>query len=292
MSERLRYGVVCINKPPGPSSHEVSAFVKKLLRVERTGHTGTLDQNVSGVLVVLINESRKSATYLMQSRKTYVCVMRTAQAVSKSDLEDAFQHFRGPIFQKPPEASAVRRVLRVRRIHSLQLLEMEGKSVLFQCECDAGTYIRKLVYDIGEILGMETEMKELRRIEAAGLSESRGITLQQLADYYWLATEKGRPKHLESALIPIEEVIEKALKKVVVTDEALSSISHGVPPRVSQIVEMPDRIHVGETLSGFTLKGELAFILQATLSEKEILELHEKEHDTEFARVVRVVHAF
>ncbi len=292
LEEQLRYGVVCIDKPAGPSSHEVSAFVRRMLQLQRTGHTGTLDQNVSGVLVVLLNEARKLSGYFARSPKSYVCLMRLQQAASQEELKEAFAHFRGTIYQTPPEASAVKKRLRTRTVYALNVLEIEGKNVLFACECEAGTYLRNLVRDVGEVLGVASEMRELRRTYASGLSEDQAVTLQQLSDYYWLWKKKGREEHLRKTIVPVEEPASKLMKKIVVSDDALKKTSSGVPPKISDVLQMEEGIEAGEAIACFTAKGELAFVLQPQLSTQQALEWWNENKDAEFARVLRVVQAF
>ncbi|MEK6843021.1 MAG: RNA-guided pseudouridylation complex pseudouridine synthase subunit Cbf5, partial [Candidatus Micrarchaeota archaeon] len=116
MEDRLKYGIVVIDKPQGPSSHEVSAFSRKILKLDVTGHTGTLDQNVSGVLVVLLENSRKVVNFLPNTDKKYVCMMRLSREIPIIPLEKTFENFRGEIYQKPPLLSAVAKKLRTRKV--------------------------------------------------------------------------------------------------------------------------------------------------------------------------------
>ncbi|MFH1200356.1 MAG: RNA-guided pseudouridylation complex pseudouridine synthase subunit Cbf5 [Candidatus Micrarchaeota archaeon] len=262
MEELLRYGVVCIDKPCGPSSHEVAAFARNILHLQRTGHTGTLDQNVSGVLVVLLENSCKLSGYLMKSRKKYTCVMRTEKQVPREELDEAFSHFRGKIFQTPPKESAVAKRLRVREVYSLDILETDGRLVLFDCETEAGTYIRKIVYDVGEILGVKTEMAELRRTKASSFQEASAITLQQLSDYYWLWKEKGDESRLKTAVHLIDEVAAKAMPRAVLTENALKKALNGVKPLAADFVQIDAGAQIGDAVAAFDGKGALRCILQ------------------------------
>ncbi len=270
IDELLRYGVVCVDKPCGPSSHEVAAFVRNILHVKRTGHTGTLDQNVSGVLVVLLGDSCKLSQYLMKSRKKYSCLMRLERQVERRDVEEAFSHFRGKIFQTPPLASAVAKKLRVREVYSLDVLEAEDRLVLFECECEAGTYIRKLVFDVGEVLGVKAEMIELRRTSAAYFNEENAITLQQLADYYWLWKERGDATKLKKAVQSIDEVVGKALKKAVLKEEAARKAVNGVKPTAADFVSIDEDAGAGESVAAFDGKGVLRCVLQLKIPASQL----------------------
>ena len=281
LDEHLQYGVAIIDKPVGPSSHETSSFVRKILHIKKTGHTGTLDQNVSGVLVVLLEDSCKAAHFLMGDKKKYSCIMRTKKLMKKEELENAFSNFVGKIYQKPPLASAVAKRLRVREVHSLNILGIQKKDVLFECECDAGTYIRNIVYDAGEVLGTETEMLELRRTKAGGFFESSAVTLQQLSDYYWLAKERNDESFLRKSVVPIEDVI--LMKRIVISDSSLKKIANGSRVSVSDVLELDEGIREdGERIAIFTKKGEL-FCFAESLSSSSQIERASKEGKKELA---------
>ncbi len=268
VEQALEHGVICIDKPRGPSSHEVSAFVRKILNIKKTGHTGTLDANVSGVLPVLLNQSCKASHFLGETSKTYVCVMRTSEPVSESDLEKVFSRFRGEIYQTPPLASAVAKKLRVREVFDLKLLETSGCDVLFTVSSEAGFYVRNLVFDVGEVLGIKTEMLELRRTKAGPLSEDKCVTLHELSDYYWLWKENGKEEMLRKAIISIEDFV--ALKKVVASDDCLRAISTGANLAIPGIVSIDETIKKSERVGIFTGKGELVAVATALMQFSEI----------------------
>ncbi|MFH1106909.1 MAG: RNA-guided pseudouridylation complex pseudouridine synthase subunit Cbf5 [Candidatus Micrarchaeota archaeon] len=270
IDDLLRYGVVCIDKPCGPSSHEVAAFVRNILHLKRTGHTGTLDQNVSGVLVVLLEDSCKMSHYLMGSRKKYECVMRTEKPVAGDVLEDAFSHFRGRIFQTPPLASAVAKKLRVREVYRLDVLEADGRLVLFECETEAGTYIRKIVSDAGEVLGVRTEMAELRRTAASTFSEGDAVTLQQLTDYFWLWKERGDASKLGKTVHSVDEVVGKAMKKAVLKEGAMKKALNGVKPLAEDFISIDIEAQAGEAVAAFDADGALRCVLQMKFGASEL----------------------
>ncbi len=285
ISEMLEYSGVVIDKPRGPSSHEVTSFVKKILNARRTGHAGTLDADVSGVLVVMLNSACKLSRFLSKSTKEYVSVMSIMPPASEKEIEEVFSHFRGKIYQTPPLESAVKKQLRIREVYKLNLLEVEKTRVLFSAKVEAGTYIRKLITDFGMLLDRDTKMLELRRISAAGFSLDNAITLQTLSDYKWLA-DNGKPEKLKSVLVNAEELIK--LKKVVADDEAILSICKGANLAVPGIVSLDENIEVGEFVQILTGKGELVAIARALLSSGEIKNRkHGIALDTE-----RIIHIF
>ncbi len=285
IEEALEFGVVCIDKPQGPSSHEVSAFARKILNIEKTGHTGTLDPNVSGVLPVLLNQSCKASHFLGNTTKEYVCEMQLAKPIKQKKLNSVFNRFKGKIYQKPPLASAVAKNLRIRETYELQILEVIDAKVLFQVASEAGFYVRNLVFDIGEVLGVKAEMAELRRTRASGLTEKQAVTLQELSDYYWLWKEKQR-EDLKKFIIPIENFV--SLKKVVVSDDCLKPISTGADLAIPGILSLDEKIQKDEHVGIYTGKGELVAIANALMPFTEI-----KSSKKGIAfDIVRVIHAF
>jgi H/ACA ribonucleoprotein complex subunit 4 len=261
VQDLLEYGFLVLDKPVGPSSHEASAYAAKILGAKKAGHTGTLDANVSGVLVILHNSSCKVAAYLSETDKSYVCVMQTGRPHTKEEVESAFENFRGKIYQTPPLASAVAKKLRVREIHSLKILEAEGRRILFSCDCEAGTYMRKLCEDAGRVLGSCGEMLELRRTKAMGIGEDKAVTLQQLSDYYWLYKEKGDDTQLRNIIRPIEELA--ALRKVVVRDSYVPAIIRGINVKKQDAESMDKAIAKGDWVGIFNKDGTLLAVAKS-----------------------------
>ncbi len=147
-----RPGIVVIDKPRGPSSHQVAAWVGEILGVP-VGHAGTLDPMVSGVLVVMLGRAVRLARLLLRHEKEYVCLLRLHGDVTEASVREVAGEFVGRIYQRPPRRSAVKRQLRIRRIHALDVLEVDGRLVLIRVACEAGTYIRSLCHHLGLALG-------------------------------------------------------------------------------------------------------------------------------------------
>lgn len=142
VEELLKKGVINLDKPRGPTSHQVAAWVKDILRV-KTGHGGTLDPAVSGCLPIFLGSATRLAEVMLLSTKEYVCLMRLHKHAAKKDIMSLFSHFQGQIWQRPPVKSSVKRELRKREIYGVEVLEIEENDVLFRISCEAGTYIRK-----------------------------------------------------------------------------------------------------------------------------------------------------
>jgi len=177
----------------------------------------------------------------------------------------------GPIFQKPPLKSSVVKQLRTREIYYLDVLEIEEQHVLMQVGCEAGTYIRKLCYDIGLALGTGANMEELRRSKAGPFREDETlVTMHQLADAYAVWKETGDEKELRSVILPVEAAL-KHLPRLVISDKAVDAICHGAPLAAPGLLSLETDINKGDDVALFTLKGEAVAIANADLSSKEML---------------------
>lgn len=269
VEQLLRYGVVPIDKPCGPSSHEVSAFVRKMLFLKKTGHSGTLDPEVSGVLPVLLENGCKLARLMLGSTKEYVCVMKLGADIGDAGLEDVLSNLRGKIYQTPPLESAVKKALRIREVYDLKVMGRKERLVLFDSRVQGGTYIRRLIRDAGMLMGAEAQMLELRRTVASGIRESQCVSLHDLSDRFWLYREKGEEKLLRQAVMPLEKAVK--LKKVVVGDDAIKFLCGGADLAIPGINQIDSTIKEGETVGIYSGKGEMVCITRALLSAEEII---------------------
>jgi len=214
-----------IDKPRGPSSHQVTAWARGLLGVERAGHAGTLDPNVSGLLWIGVGPALKLLPLLLEFPKRYVGVVEFHAPVDARDLARVAAEFTGPIFQTPPVRSAVRRERRVRTIHRLEIVERTPTRALLDVVGDSGTYIRTLAVDLGEALGVGAHLAELRRTGTGPFRETASVTLAALAD----AVERARAGEtgpLGALLHPIDEVW-REFPHLVLRDAAASAVAHG-----------------------------------------------------------------
>jgi len=226
VQERIQQGAfLLVDKPRGPTSHQVAAWVRDLLGVERAGHAGTLDPHVSGLLWVGVGPALKLLPLLLDFPKRYVGVVDLHDRVSATELAAVLAEFQGPIFQTPPVRSAVRRERRIRTIYRLTLLEREGAHLLVDVTCESGTYIRSLAVDVGEALGVGAHLAELRRIGTGPFKEGQSTSLHALADAV-AAARGGSPEALLQMLHPIEEV-RREFPQVLLKPGAAAAVAHG-----------------------------------------------------------------
>jgi H/ACA ribonucleoprotein complex subunit 4 len=270
--DHLKFGIINLDKPSGPSSHEVVAWVKRILKVEHAGHGGTLDPKVTGVLPVALEEATKVVAAFLLSGKEYICVMHLHGDVAEERIRSVMDEFVGNILQRPPLRSSVQRNIRLRRIYFITDFEFKDRRVLFRVGCQAGTYIRKLVHDVGEALGSGAHMEELRRTRAGPLTEDENlISLYELKEGYDLWAEKGDESILRRIVMPMEKALE-LLPKIYVRDSAVSSICHGAKLAIPGIAKLETGIKAKDVVGIFSLKGELTALGRATMSSEDMIE--------------------
>ena len=266
----LDYGLILIDKPPGPTSHEVVAWAKRILALPKIGHSGTLDPQVSGVLPLGLGEGTKALGVLLLGPKEYHALGRLHSLPPKEKLEQTLDLFRGEIFQKPPQRSAVLRQTRTRTIYELELLEQKERLILLRVLCEAGTYIRKLYYDMGEILGPGGSMIELRRSRVHQFSEDNLVTMHQLADAFATWKETGDTSKLTQMILPVEHALSE-IKSVVIRDSAIDSLCHGAQLAIPGILEISPGLNQGDLVGVYSQKGEVVALAESLLSETCLL---------------------
>ncbi|MEK6877103.1 MAG: RNA-guided pseudouridylation complex pseudouridine synthase subunit Cbf5, partial [Thermoproteota archaeon] len=192
IEQLLNYGLIILDKPNGPTSHETVAWVKKIFGIPKAGHSGTLDPPVSGLLPIGFGEATKALAVLLLGPKEYHALGRLHSLPSNEKLQDILRQFKGKIHQKPPQRSSVSRQTRIRNIYEIEVIEQKERLLLLRILCEAGTYIRKIFYDMGEILGPGATMIELRRTRVGHFSEdSNLVKMHDLVDAHALWKEKG-----------------------------------------------------------------------------------------------------
>jgi H/ACA ribonucleoprotein complex subunit 4 len=270
----IRYGVINLDKPAGPTSHEVAAWTKRIMHLKRIGHGGTLDPKVTGVLPVTLEDSTKIVQALLHSGKEYVCVMKLHGDIEETSVKALLEEFQDQIYQRPPLRASVKRQLRIRRIYYIDFFEADGRNILFKVGCEGGTYIRKLCYDIGEILGVGAHMQELRRTRAGPFVENSSdiVTLHEVA--YWFAEweEKKDTKILHKIIRPMETAL-ALLPKIVVRDSAVDALCHGANLTAPGILSAETGIQKESLIAILTLKGEAVALAKALLSSEELMDL-------------------
>ncbi len=227
--ELLEFGIINIDKPSGPTSFKISEFVKKRLGLRKTSHFGTLDPKVTGVLPIALNRACKLTGYFIGHDKEYVGIMRFHKETELNRIQEVInKKFIGKIKQIPPVRSRVARREREREIKKFRLLEQKGKDILFIAEVEGGTYIRKLIDDLGKELGTGAHMLELRRTRAGIFNENKSINLydfEKAVEEY----KKGNDKFLKEIIIPAEEIVKKVYSIVQIKEDNLKKILTGKP---------------------------------------------------------------
>ena len=269
----LNYGFIPLDKPRGPSSHEVVAWIRRMLQIEKAGHSGTLDPPVSGVLPIALGQATKALGLFLLGPKEYITVIRLHNDVQEQKILDVFKEFTGTIYQRPPQRSSVKRVTRTKRIYQINLIEKLGRLLVAKVTCEAGTYIRKLVYDIGEVLGVGATMVELRRTKVFNIDEEQGLVrLHDLSAAIYKWKNESNEELVRKLVQPIENVL-TPFKKVFIKDSAVDAVCHGAQVAIPGIVKLSSNIVKGDLVVILTLKGELVALGKALLSANEIEEL-------------------
>jgi H/ACA ribonucleoprotein complex subunit 4 len=226
------------------------------------------------VLPVTLEDSTKIVQALLHSGKEYVCIMKLHGDAEETNVTSILNKFQDLIFQRPPLRASVKRQLRTRRIYYINYLEMDGRNVLFKIGCEGGTYIRKLCYDIGEILGVGAHMQELRRTRAGPFVEKSvdKARLHEVAYYFSQWEERKDPKILHKFIQPMETAL-SLIPKIVVRDSAVDALCHGANLTAPGISAVESGISKGSMTAILTLKREAVALAKSLMSTEEILDL-------------------
>lgn len=228
---------------------------------------------MTGVLPIALEDATKVVKALLLAGKEYVCVMRLHSAVPRERVKAVLDEFCGVIFQRPPLRAAVKRRLRTRKIYHLSLLEMEERNVLFRVGCEAGTYIRKLSYDLGEALGCGAHMRELRRTRAGPFVEDESsVTLHDVSYAFARWQETGDESLLRGFIYPMEKALE-ALPKIYIRDSAVDALCHGAYLAAPGVLSLETGIEPNSTVAILTQKGEAVALAEALASTEQVLRM-------------------
>ncbi len=273
VEELLQVGVVNINKPKGPTSHQVTSYLRDIVKAKKAGHSGTLDPRVTGVLPIAFNRATRIVQYLLLSGKEYITLMHLHKPVEEYELRKVMSGFVGTIEQLPPVKSAVKRQKRKRTIYYIKILEISGQDVLFRVGSQAGTYIRKLCHDMGERLGVGAHMGELVRTKAGPFLLEDSFTLQDVADALHYYMKEGNDKYLREIVLPIENAV-RHLPKIWVFDTTVDALCHGAYLAAPGIAKLHEGIEPEDEVAVMSLKNELVCVGHAKMSSMEILQSH------------------
>ncbi|MCX6665172.1 MAG: RNA-guided pseudouridylation complex pseudouridine synthase subunit Cbf5 [Euryarchaeota archaeon] len=269
--ELLSNGMINLDKPSGPTSHQVVAWVRDALEIEKTGHGGTLDPHVTGILPVALGNASRALQVLLTAGKEYVGVMHLHKPVEKERIHEACLRFVGDVYQVPPLRSAVKRVRRKRQIYYLDIIEIKDRDVLFRVGCEAGTYIRTLCVDIGRTLKTGAHMADLRRTRIGRLNEKDSMTLQDVRDAYIFWKEDKDESEIRTTIFPMENLLTH-IPKIVIRDSAVDALCHGASLALPGVVEADTDIKKDDMVAVLTLKGEGVVLARATMPTEHILE--------------------
>jgi H/ACA ribonucleoprotein complex subunit 4 len=267
------YGVINLDKPSNPSSHEVVAWVKKILKVEKTGHSGTLDPKVTGCLITCINNATRLVKAQQSAGKEYVAVVKLHAKLDKpKKLEKALDSLTGACFQRPPLISAVKKELRVRNIYELRLYEYdeERDMGIFWVSCEAGTYVRTLCVHLGYLLGCGAHMQELRRTRSGALKEDGTmVTLHDVKDAQWHFEQYNNEEYLRRVVMPLE-ILLVGMPRIVIKDTSVNAVCYGAQLMLPGVLRYESNIEVGTQVVIITTKGEAVAIAIAQMTTSTI----------------------
>ncbi|KAI8320046.1 Cbf5-Nop10-Gar1 complex [Martensiomyces pterosporus] len=269
LSTYIKYGVINLDKPANPSSHEVVAWIRRILRVEKTGHSGTLDPKVTGCLIVCIDRATRLVKSQQGAGKEYVCVLRLHDAVeNEMAVAKAVETLTGALFQRPPLISAVKRQLRVRTIYKSKLLEFDNDRHLgvFWASCEAGTYMRTMCVHLGLLLGVGGHMQELRRVRSGALTENDNmVTMHDVLDAQWVYDNTKDESYLRRVVRPLEWLL-TGYKRIVVKDSSVNAICYGAKLMIPGLLRFEDGVEVNDEVVLITTKGEAIAIAIAQMT--------------------------
>ncbi|CAH8639587.1 unnamed protein product [Schistosoma curassoni] len=273
LDEYIKSGVINLDKPCNPSSHEVVAWVKRALGVNKTGHSGTLDPKVSGCLIVCIDRATRLVKSQQSAGKEYVCIFRLHESVDEiKKIQKAVEGLTGALFQRPPLVAAVKRQLRVRTIYECKLLEYEkSKNLgLIMVRCEAGTYVRTLCVHLGLLLGCGGVMEELRRSKTGFMSERDNlVTMHDILDAKWLYDNRRDETYLRRVIMPLEKLLIKH-KRIMLKDTAVCAICFGAKLMLPGVLRYDNDINVNDEIVLMTTKGEAVALAVALMTTATI----------------------
>ncbi|MCD6215457.1 MAG: RNA-guided pseudouridylation complex pseudouridine synthase subunit Cbf5 [Candidatus Aenigmarchaeota archaeon] len=269
VEELIKCGFLILDKPSGPTSSTCVHWVKKILGIKKAGHSGTLDPRTTGVLPILLGRATRLMPVLKNLDKEYVAVMHLHKNISQTELERVIKKFVGKIEQIPPVRSAVKRKKRERTIYSIKIIDRAEKNVVIKVNCEAGTYIRKLIHQIGEKID-GAHMIELRRTRVGTFTENKSHSFQELKDSFEFWKQNIEKNSIRSIILPPEIAVEH-VPKIIVKDSAVFSLVHGSPLYARGILKLEDSVKKGGITAILSGNGELIGIGVAKLSVKDMI---------------------
>ncbi|CAK1587775.1 unnamed protein product [Parnassius mnemosyne] len=269
ISDYVKSGFINVDKPSNPSSHEVVSWIKRILKVEKTGHSGTLDPKVTGCLIVCIDRATRLVKSQQNAGKEYVAVFNLHSAVENvQKVTQGLEKLRGALFQRPPLISAVKRQLRVRSVYDSKLLDFDQERNIgvFWVSCEAGSYIRTMCVHLGLMLGVGGQMIELRRVRSGIQGEKEGlVTMHDILDAQWAFENHKDESYLRRVIKPLEGLL-IAHKRIFIKDSAINAVCYGAKVLLPGVLRYEDGIEIDQEIVIVTTKGEAVALAVALMT--------------------------
>jgi H/ACA ribonucleoprotein complex subunit 4 len=264
LSSRMKAGFILLDKHPGPTSHQLSAWARDLLGIDKLAHGGTLDPFASGVLPLLLGKSMKLTPLILKHEKTYIASLKLSSTATLESLKKSIKQLEGRIYNVPPEISAVKIQVRTRTIKNLNILDFDGENLLLEMDCEAGTYVRTFARDLGLLIDKKVILKELRRSKSGIFTEDMCISMNQLSDALWKFKELGDESAMLKILHPIEELVKK-YPRIIVKPSAHESLGNGATLMYPAVSHISTKFKKGDDVVIQSNEGILLAIADAKL---------------------------
>ena len=274
LDELLSSGILLVKKPRGPTSHQLTAWIRNILGITKIGHGGTLDPMATGLLTILCGRATRLTDIILKGDKRYISIIRFGRDIDSIELEELLSSLVGEVYNVPPKESAVKVQVRTRTITSLSLLDFDSSSRIAAVEisCVAGTYIRTLTRDIGLLLNTSCEMLELHRDRTSIFDESMACNMHQLADAIFLWKEHNDERSLRKLLTPVETILTK-IPSIMIKDGAVAAMTHGAPLARPGVVNASSGISSGSLVVITSMKGEAVAVANTSVDIDEVLNM-------------------
>ncbi len=269
IEERMDSGLILIDKPPGPTSHQVAAWARDILGVDHLAHGGTLDPFATGVLTLMTGRARRLTSQVLGHDKEYIGVLKVGGDADMEALAAQVSKLRGEIYNVPPTESAVKIQVRTRRIKSFEILDTEERLAVLRVACAAGTYIRTLARDLGLLINAPIQLIELRRTRSGRFTEDKIISMQELTDAVHLWKQGGDASAMLRIVSPIDALFD-GRSGLVLKDGAVAAVAHGAVLTRPGIQAINGDFETGDDIVLWSMKGEVVAVANASRSTSEI----------------------
>jgi len=249
-------GFIILDKPKGLTSQDTVTKVKEKLNVEKAGHAGTLDKEVTGVLIIALNKATKLMPLLDKLDKEYIGKAHLHKDIELKELKETInKKFLGKIRQIPPRKSRVARIEREREIYGFDVTGKKNNYFDFKVHCEKGTYIRKLMDDLGKELNVGCQMTELRRTKQGHFLIAEAVTIEDLN---------------EKNIIKAEKIIKKVSSIIFVDGDAEKKLREGKFIEAKEIKKMKGKFEKNQVIAVFNEKKEVIGLARTFFSSEEI----------------------